>query len=172
MHATITHIDGETKSAAHLRKTGAHKYAAHHTTGIWCLAYAFDDEEVHIWTPDREDPEDLLAHVASGGTIAAHNAAFELAVWRHVLTDRLGWPELRADQCQCTMAKALSLGLPASLDGAAKAVQLPVKKDKDGAYLMRRMASGGDWDQESIDRLIQYCVQDVKVERALEKKMG
>ena len=173
MPLSSVHIDFETKSAADLRATGSHKYAACLSTEIWCLAFAFGGEDVQVWTPEQDDPTRLLDHVRDGGEVVAHNAAFELDVWHYQLEEKLGWPRLDIKQSRCTMAMALALGLPASLDGASKAVQLPIKKDKEGAYLMRRMAVAGDktWEQADIDRLIAYCVQDVKVERELEKSL-
>lgn len=167
------HIDFETRSSADLRATGSHKYAACLSTEIWCLAFAFGDEDVEVWVPGDDEPRRLLDHVRDGGEVVAHNAAFELDVWHYQLEEKLGWPRLDIEQTRCTMAMALSLGMPASLDGAAKAVQLPIKKDKEGAYLMRRMAvvNGKTWTPGDVDRLIAYCVQDVKVERDLEKRL-
>ena len=167
------HIDFETRSSADLRATGSHKYAACLSTEIWCLAFAFDDEAVQVWRPGDPDPVRLLGHVRSDGIVVAHNAVFELDIWEHQLHQKLHWPSLFFKQTRCTMALALALGLPASLDGASKAVQLPIKKDKDGAYLMRRMCVADDkvWPEEDIQRLIDYCIQDVKVERELEKRL-
>ena len=69
------------------------------------------------------------------------------------------------------MAMALAMGLPASLDLAAKAVQLPIEKDEEGKRLMMRMcqAANDNWSDNDIKRLTAYCIQDVEVERQLEK---
>ena len=173
MQPSVVHLDFETKSKADLRAKGSHKYSADPSTALWCGAFGFDDEAIQIWRPGEPDPVRLLDHVRGDGIVVAHNAAFELDVWHYQLEQKLGWPRLHIEQTRCTMAMALALGLPASLDGASKAVQLPIKKDKDGAYLMRRMCVADDkvWPEEDIQRLIDYCIQDVKVERELEKRL-
>ena len=38
-------IDFETRSTVDLKKTGVYPYAEHESTDIWCMAWAFDDEE-------------------------------------------------------------------------------------------------------------------------------
>ena len=168
------HIDFETRSKADLSGVGSHKYSADPSTSIWCLAYAFDDDPVQVWRPGDPDPVGLLDHVQAGGVVVAHNANFELNVWHYQLEEKLWWPRLDLDQVRCTMAMALRLGFPASLDGCAKAVQLPEQKDKDGAYLMRRMCieDGKEWSEEDVDRFVQYCIQDVEVERQLETRLA
>jgi hypothetical protein len=56
---------------------------------------------------------------------------FELPVWNKYICPKYGWPPLKAEQLRCTMATALAMGLPASLDAAAKAVNLPEEKAED-----------------------------------------
>ncbi len=170
----ICHIDFETKSQADLKKVGAHKYAADLTTGIWVLAYAFDDGPVHVWSPMNPAPLDLLNHVKNGGEVHAHNAAFELAIWDKHCVVKYGWPLLKPEQCRCTMAMALAMGLPASLDAAAKAVNLTIEKDEEGKRLMLRMcqAANDNWSDGDVERLAAYCIQDVEVERQLEKRLA
>jgi hypothetical protein len=38
-------------------------YAAHPSTDVICMAYAFDDEEVELWTPPQPRTCDLPAQV-------------------------------------------------------------------------------------------------------------
>ena len=175
------HVDFETRSAADIKKTGAHAYAEHHTTDVWCMAYAFGEEDVELWTPGQEMPTRLREHVEAGGIITAHNAAFERAIWRHVMQERYGWPAVEVEQWRCTMAMALAMSLPGSLDGAAAALGLDVQKDQAGYRIMlsmarpRRTAESGKliwWDvPERMERLFAYCKQDVIVERELERRL-
>ena len=169
---TIAHIDLETKSNADLKKIGAYKYAQPPSTDIWLLAYAFDDGPINIWNPLDPSPNDLINHINDGGEVHAYNAAFELAIWNNVLTKKYGWPELKIEQCRCIMVMALALGLPASLNNAARAVKLPVIKDEEGQKLMLKMskATNDNWADEDIERLGQYCAKDVEVLRELEKR--
>lgn len=168
-------IDFETHSAADLKKVGLHNYARNPTTDVWCLCHATDDGEVLTWRPG--DPIPTFAY--GEDEIVAHNAPFEAAIWRHVLTKRYGWPALNPRRLTCTMARAYAMALPGSLEGALGALGTGAKKDKVGHALMLRMcrprsvADDGTitwWtDPEKIERLIAYCKTDVVGERALYK---
>jgi DNA polymerase len=177
----VLHIDLESRSAVDLKKTGAYVYAADATTDIWCAAYAFDEEPISVWFMGDPTPHDIIEHVLSGDDIIAHNAAFERTMWHHILTPRYGWPEPALEQWRCTMTMAYAMGLPGSLEMAAAAVGLDIKKDMAGRRLMLQMAKPRKvkgstklvwWDQpEKIERLIAYCKQDVEVERQLDKRL-
>lgn len=176
-------IDFETRSTVDIAKSGAEKYAEHSTTSVLCLAYCFDDGPVRVWTPHTSRmPDDLLRHVARNGVVVAHNAAFELSIWRMLRSRDQRWPELRPEQMSCTMARAYAMALPGSLDGAIDALGLPVKKSADGRRVMLKMAkprriAGAAFDappqwhdgDDDYSALIEYCRQDVEAERALDK---
>lgn len=163
-------LDFETRSAADLKAVGLANYAAHPTTDVWCVCYAVDDGPVQTWRPG-----DPVPAWAADAEIVAHNAAFEAAIWREVLSRRYDWPALSLDRLVCTMARAYAMGLPGSLDGAAGALGLKHRKDKEGHALMLRMARPRSkvgvipivwWDDaERVERLIAYCATDVVVER-------
>lgn len=187
------HIDFESRSAVDLKKTGVHVYAEGASTDLWCAAYAFDDEPVKLWTPsvdihgDAWDfpaapiPDEIAKHVRDGGVLYAHNAAFERTIWHHILAKRYRWPEPDVTQWRCTMAMALAMALPGSLENAAAAVGLQTQKDMKGHALMLRMAKPrkrtpeGEfvwWDMaERKERLYAYCIQDVEVERELHQRL-
>lgn len=169
------HIDFETRSELDLKERGLYNYARHPSTYVWCMGYAFDDEEPSIWTPDLPCPQWVAKHVTTGGAVFAHNAPFELAIWNNVLVP-LGWPELKPEQTYCTMAMCYAMALPGALEDAAMALGLPQRKDKEGRALMLKMArpiSPGKWkdDLESRLRLYAYCTQDVVVERAIHSRL-
>jgi len=175
------HVDFETRSAADLKKTGAYAYAADPTTDIWCMAYAFGDGPVQVWTPDQPLVGEIAEYVRSGGVLVAHNAAFERVIWRYILGPRYGFPEPAVEQWRCTMAMAYALALPGSLENAAPAAGLDLAKDMTGRRLMLQMARPRKiepdgtivwWDDpDKLARLIAYCKTDVEVERALEKRL-
>jgi DNA polymerase len=88
-------IDVETRSTLDLKKVGAARYAAHPTTDVWCAAFAVDDGPVQLWLPGDPLPPDLLEAITDPGcALIAHNAAFERAIWQHILTPRYDWPEM------------------------------------------------------------------------------
>lgn len=186
------HIDFETRSAVDLKKTGVYVYAADTSTDVWCAAYAVDDGPVQLWVPgdclrfaaDIDCPPPIKLAFEQGWKIVAHNANFERAIWKHVLAKRYGWPEPKLTQWRCTMAMAYAMALPGSLENAAAAVGLDMRKDMDGHATMMRMAKprkprkgenpkGLYWfdDEERKQKLYAYCVNDVEVERQLEKRL-
>lgn len=179
---TILHIDFETYSAEDLRVRGLDNYARHHSTGVHCLGYCFDDEPVELldFHNDRfADDHPVLLHVAAGGEVVAHNAAFEIAIWNAVCVRKYGWPELKAGQCRCTMAQAYAMALPGSLEQAALALGIDNKKDKAGGRVMLQLArprpDGSLWryadNPGKFEILFAYCRQDVEVERELDARM-
>lgn len=175
------HIDFETRSAVDLRKTGTHAYAEHPTTDVWCAAYAINDGPIQTWQPGTPCPADLCAAVAAGAVCVAWNAAFDRIIWRDIMAPRYGWPATPVEQWRCSMVMSLAMGFPAALERAAPAFGLDIEKDQQGAGLMKRMARPREvnddgtfvwWDEPvRIGRLIEYCVQDVNVEREIFKRL-
>ena len=178
-------IDFETRSACPLDKAGAAEYAAHASTDVLCIAWQWP-EDTHVngcnivdGVPDA-DLRELFAHVRAGGVVVAHNAGFELAIW-HMLHMRRPerWPAFAVSQAHCTSAAARALALPGSLENLAAAMPLPMRKDAEGAKLMKLMckpAKGPGADNlrsrgyywldtpEHRARLLQYCKIDVEVQ--------
>jgi DNA polymerase len=150
------------------------------------MAFAYDNQsEPQIWVPG--DPVPSAVRVSHGDRdceFRAFNAAFERIVWKYVLVPRYGFPELPDDKWVCTMVEAAALGLPMSLEAAAKVLGLDVEKDMDGRRLMLQMAKPRRprkdedpdallwWDDEDRrQRLYAYCKQDVQVEQAVADKL-
>lgn len=181
---TVLHIDFETRSTVDLKETGVDIYAQHPTTDVWCAAFAFGDDEPEIWTSGKCRAfvlHRVIEHVRSGGLVVAHNAAFELAIWNGIMVPRYKFPPLKPEQCRCTMAMAYAMALPGDLERAAAAAGIAEQKDLAGGRLMRQMAKPRDiredgttiwWDEpDKLEQLYEYCRQDVRVERALEKRL-
>lgn len=137
------HIDFETYSPVDLKSAGLHNYAINPFTGVHCLGYCFDDSDVELFDFHNErmaEDHPLLLHVASGGEVVAHNAAFEFAIWNNVCVRKYGWPLLRLEQMRCTMAQAYAMALPGSLKEAALALGIDQQKDMVGARVMMQLA--------------------------------
>lgn len=175
-------IDFETKSLVDLRKTGLAVYAAHPSTDINCMAFAVDEDEILLWLPGMPFPIDLLIALTDGAEIHAHNAAFEFAIWNQIGIRKYGWPELPLNQVYCNMTMATAMGLPASLEMLAKALNLKVQKDMAGSRVMlqlakprKKFANGAVlwWEKtehpDKYKAMYEYCKQDVEVERASSK---
>lgn len=192
---TALHVDFETRSAADLKAIGIDLYSRHPTTDAWCMAWAIGDHEPALIAAEHfaacgRGVHLALHHVKNGGIVVAHNAAFELAIWNNVMVPRYGWPRLDPKQVRCTMAMCYAMALPGSLEKAAAAVGIKEQKDLAGGRLMMQMArprvvrgdlAGQDaweniepvwWDDaDKLARLYEYCKQDVRVERELEKRL-
>lgn len=185
-------IDFETRSALDLREVGLYRYARHPTTDIWCLAWAFGDDEPQLWLPGEPMPERIALHVEANGPVVAWNVAFELEIWNEILAKRYGFPPLKPEQAHCTMAKSYAMGLPGALEDAGYATGVRFLKDTEGRALMLRMArpramhdAAGNklkawqpgavitwWDEpEKRQRLGEYCKQDVRAERAVDERL-
>lgn len=175
------HLDFETRSTADLRSIGAAAYAAHPTTEVLCAAYQIDDSPVTLWVKGQEPPTPLLDAVRAGAIVCAHNALFELCIWTLHCTPVLGWPPLSPDKMDCTCVRARCMGLPDSLAGACQALNLEEQKDDEGHDLMLKMCTprkarkgedpeGVYWEEssEQLARLGEYCMQDIRAERALD----
>lgn len=141
--ASRAHIDFETGSAADLRKTGVYPYATHPSTRVWVMSWRVGDEDpIKRWRPGDKDPTALLQHVAAGGVVVAHNAAFERTIWNWHLRVRVvpHWPELRIAQQDCTMARAAVLGIPSGLDDAGHILGANTTKSREGKAVMMKCA--------------------------------
>ena len=186
-NVAITHVlhrDYETRSRVDLRKIGVHRYAADPSTEILCAAYAVDEGPVQLWRPGNQIPAEFLEAAADPNwTVCAHGDAFESAIEQHVL-HLLGWPIIPLLRHRCTQAMCLVLGLPAKLSAAADVLELENRKDAAGQKLMhqlskpRRAHQGEDptgtyWfdDADRLQRLCEYCQQDVEVERELHDRL-
>lgn len=190
------HLDYETFSAADLKSVGQYRYAEDPTTEILLCAVALDDEEPRLWVhPDHEslvcytdplafewlelleDPEVL---------VYAHNAPFEIAITKNCMATQMGVTPPALEQWRCTMAMARRATMPESLDRLAAALGLPELKDKEGKALIRRfcgMHKRTKRGEKYLHRVLpmdeperfmnfgDYCLQDVRVEREVHKKL-
>ena len=174
------YLDHETRSTVDLRRTGVDIYRRDPTTDVIITCGAIGKGDVLAWRPGDPVPLAWDQHIRQGGRIVAHNAPFEIAI-HNILVERYGWPEARLEQFDCTMARARAAGLPGSLEGSLVAMGARIAKDKAGHALMMRMCKPRRiepdgrivwWDdEERVQRLIAYCVDDVRGERWLDFKL-
>ena len=171
-------LDYETRSCVDLRVVGPYEYAIHPTTEIICMAWAVGKDPVRLCLPGDPWPEELF----KVRTFGAHNANFECLITRYVAHPRHGFPIIPIERFNCSMARCLAVGLPASLSKVADAKALANRKDAAGQRLMLLMnkprrarrdedPNGGPYwheNPEQLQRLYAYCKQDVEVERELD----
>ncbi len=100
------YIDFESASECDLPTRGAYNYARDPSTRVLCMAWAINDGEVSVWTPDQPFPHQVYDAVQHGAMIYAHNAAFERLIWTYVLGPDFNIVTPRLEQFYCTATQA------------------------------------------------------------------
>jgi DNA polymerase len=172
------HLDFETYSEANIKTVGGFRYVEDPSTEILITGWAFGDEEpktVDMTSADAmSELSPLFDMIANGAPIGAHNAHFERVVWE--LAGR--FPIVpKAHQWDCTAARARMIAIPGSLEGAAHALGVKQRKDEAGEDLMKIFSKPDKRKgrclpsdrPEDFLRFREYCAQDVRVEREIDK---
>ena len=127
-------IDVETYSSVDIKESGAYKYIEPPDFEILIIGYALDDGPVKIvdLAQGEEMPEEFEEALLDPDCVkVAHNAVFERLSFK-----RIGY-NVPAEQWYCTSVKAAYCGLPLSLDGVSKALNLTDKKLDTGKALIK-----------------------------------
>lgn len=127
-------IDIETYSSVDIKESGAYKYIESPDFEILIIGYALDDGPVKIvdLAQGEEMPEEFEEALLDPDCVkVAHNAVFERLSFK-----RIGY-NVPAEQWYCTSVKAAYCGLPLSLDGVSKALNLTDKKLDTGKALIK-----------------------------------
>lgn len=127
-------IDVETYSSVDIKESGAYKYIESPDFEILIIGYALDDGPVKIvdLAQGEEMPEEFEEALLDPDCVkVAHNAVFERLSFKHI-----GY-NVPAEQWYCTSVKAAYCGLPLSLDGVSKALNLTDKKLDTGKALIK-----------------------------------
>ena len=194
-------IDFETRSDVDLTKTNAWTYSEHPSTEVICLSWAdvWKDEatEMHSWVgPDfwpgpelsttdpwlywytgGSIPLALGKALAEGDLVHAHNVAFEISIWRNIMVQRFGWPDIPNRQWRDTQATANYLALPPGLDKLSEVLNLG-SKDPRGKQLISKYSKlhlkSAKWDipAEDVRAFTEYCEKDVDQECKVDEWMG
>ncbi|MBU3155157.1 DNA polymerase [Clostridium estertheticum] len=180
-------IDVETYSSVDISTSGAYKYVQAPDFQIMLFAYAFNDDEIKIidFMNDEYLPQEVNEALNDSKVIkTAFNANFERNAIEADTFDIYCPPE----EWQCTMVKALTMGLPGSLGMVGKAMHFEEDKQKmkEGKALIQYFckpckptkANGGrtrnlpEHDPEKWEIFKTYCIQDVEVERDIRNKLS
>ena len=146
-------FDVETFSAIDLGEIGSYHYARHPSTDLRCVSYCLVEDGVRgpieTWLPGDAISAALSAIADDPDTlICAFNINFDGQILEQILVPRYGWPAVPRERWRCAQAAALARALPASLDAAAAALKLEVRKDKKGAAVMRQLAGSAVANRE------------------------
>lgn len=180
-------LDLETFSPTNLATAGVYRYAEDEAFRILLFGYSIDGAPAKVIDLARGEPIPtmILQALTDPGIIkSAFNAAFERvclsAFLRRHDPDLLAEGFLDPRGWRCTMVWAASLGLPMSLDSAAKALRLPIEKDPAGQKLIRRFSVPGkdggrvlpSDDPVGWQQYISYNRRDVDVEVQLASRLA
>lgn len=127
-------IDVETYSSVDITSSGAYKYIESPDFEILILGYAIDNNPVVMVDLAQGDelPEEFEDALLNPDVLKiAHNATFERLCFK-----RIGY-NIPAEQWYCTSVKAAYCGLPLSLDGVSKVLDLSDKKLDTGKALIK-----------------------------------
>lgn len=159
----IIGMDLETRSLADLTSCGAAAYAEDPSTTVLCGVFVVyegreTEPDEYLWLPGMAFPPRVASLLNSGVPALAHNATFEQSIFQFC-KPRWPMPRFWLD----TMEVAGMLGLPSSLESLAKTLGCEHTKDMDGNALMRRLCNARNPKptEAELDRLVQYCRQDV-----------
>lgn len=181
-------IDIETYSSADLSKTGIYKYVESSDFEILLFAYKLDGNPVQVvdLASGESIPPAILAYLTDDScTKWAFNAMFE----RIALSRFLGLPTgtyLNPKSWRCTMIWSATLGLPLSLEGVGKVLQLDKQKLSEGKELIRyfcvpckptkkngnRTRNYYYHDKAKYELFKQYNLRDVEVEVAIQNRLS
>lgn len=170
LKSTRLHLDLESFSEVDLKACGVYCYAAHESTEILVMCYAFGDEPVQTWLPGEPFPERVAGHITAGGIVAAFNAQFERVVLNGVAGEKIGCPKISIEQTHCVMAKARVSGLPGNLGGAAEALGTHAKAASGAMKQLSKPRRGKvsrytpENSPEKFKQLYSYCRDDVRAE--------
>jgi len=173
---TILWLDYETRSRCDLRTRGSYNYAQDPSTEIICMAYAFDDEDVVLWTPDQPFPKRIAQHFFTQDQIRAHNAGFDRLITEFVLCQDFKVPTPVLSQWYCTAAQARANCAPGSLEDVGRFASSSMRKDHRGNQLIRLLcipkADGTfNTDPTLLAEMGNYALQDVRTMRAISQAM-
>lgn len=176
-------IDIETYSSNDLSKSGVYKYVEAEDFAILLFAYSVNDSPVRVidLACGEQIPDRIISALQDDKVLkTAYNANFE-----RVCIGRYLGVYLRPEEWDCTMVKAVRLGLPFSLAQCAEVLGLENKKMAEGASLIRYFscpckptkANGGrtrnlpEHDMLKWVTFKRYNKRDVEVEQEIRRKL-
>ena len=145
-------IDFETYSELDIKVVGAERYLRHPSARPLCMSFSLDGAPASLWVnadfhlaPNmvikslRKHPELIGREITVTLSkdvrealrelkVYAHNGLFDFRVWNYLCVPLFGWPPLRLEQMEDTMAICQYMSLPASLGKAGEALGAATQK--------------------------------------------
>ncbi len=167
-------FDFETKCedpSCDLVQNGTVRYAMNPKTSATLLTWAFGrNSPVKSWRIGQPFPQELIdvAMFPEKYHFIAHKVMFDYCIWTMVLPRQLASFNFRIPSIKNisdNMAITTYYRMGAALDGAAKMLQLPYSKDKEGRKLMLKQSSGKPLTPEEWNRFEFYGITDTRLLR-------
>lgn len=174
-HLIDFHFDFETRSRIDLKVAGTVRYATDPSTEATLLTWCFGRTgSIKYWKYGQQIPAELLdvAHNPDKYKFNAFNIGFDYLIWTLVFSKVV--PELvrpKIENLEDTMALTCHFRMGASLDAAARMMNLPFTKDKDGRRIMLKQCkpnAKGEFPtltEEEWDKFVHYGLIDTKILR-------
>lgn len=178
----VLNIDIETRSDIDLNTCGVYKYVESPSFTILLFCYSVDDgPEICIDIAAGQSlPREIYAALQDLTVIKkAFNASFE-----RVCINKFFNIESPRESWRCTMVKASMLGFSGGLGAVAQQLGLQQQKMAAGAMLIRKFcipkkstdgiisySTPHDYPQD-WETFKEYCIQDVRTEKAIDKKLS
>lgn len=160
-------LDFETRSRVDLKTHGTDVYASDPSTDIICCSFINkDNNQYWLWYAGTKVPADLIMALNLAVEVEAHNARFDQLIYEYIAVSDYGFPPLKKEKWVCTSAQCRVNALPASLDGATRAINAKYRKDRSGAALIRKLCipdkKTGRFNKTPalIQQLGKYCMSD------------
>lgn len=177
LHVKILNLDFETRSTCDLKVGGSYVYARDPSTSVLCAAYSIDDAPEAYWATAAGLPMPSdLTHALCDDKVEVHawNAQFERNITRYVLKLHVADSRYR-----CTAAHARARCVPGKLESALDFLGMArsLAEKRYGTAIMLKWCKPlptGGWandPQEYMD-LIRYCLEDVKSEKAIARRLS
>lgn len=182
---SILSLDFESFSRTNIRDCGSSRYSRCPSTEALMLGWAIDDEPVEVvrFAEGEKAPKRLKEALRDPRVRkSAWNSSFERQIFANVLGLTIPF-----EQWYDPMILAYTLSFPGDLASVAKIIGLPQDKQKDtrGKALIKRFSMPNKITKkqpyercdhfthpEEWEEFVEYCRQDVEVERAVRKKLS
>lgn len=171
--------DFETVSMCDLKKCGAWRYAEDVTTNVLTLRWTYSgNNQVGLWHPGMPFPPEFEEAMANGTLFVAHNTSFEKAMWRMHMMRVYGWPNIRNNQWDDTLARCANLCIPQDLDSAVRILRLPALKDTEASAMVIGLSKSDRKGYypiitpEIVEKADAYCADDCRAQKGLRVRIG
>lgn len=179
-------LDFETASACDLRKAGAWRYAEDPTTEVVSLTWRLSgsNHEPVLWSPylstngNIEALEELNDHARNTDILfVAHNTGFEKAIWRRIMMEQYGLPDVPNSRWHDTQAMCAMRVIPQDLARSVTVLRLPFHKDAEGSKITKALSKPdkrGYYDRSAatLARVFAYNKSDILSTECLDDRLG